>query len=86
MRKCSCNEVVSHSTVKRLCKDINDNLFSPLQAPRSGRPSMSRTNENSEKISDLIQKNPRLSTRQIDEEINLNKEYVRQILRPQKSV
>lgn len=69
-----------YSTIKRWCKDISDNNFSVQDAQKTGRPSSSNTKDNITKISNLIEGNPRLSTRQLAEEIDLNKETVRQIL------
>lgn len=47
---------------------------------REGRPSTSKTDENVEKITEIIRKDRRLSVRMLAEMVNINRETVRQIL------
>jgi hypothetical protein len=50
---------------------------------RSGRPSTSKTEENVEKIGEIVWKDQCLSIRMITEMVNMDKETVRQILHDQ---
>ena len=54
--------------------------FQKEDEPRSGRPSSSRTDENVDRIRDLVRSDRRLTVRMIGEELNLTHTTVHQIL------
>jgi len=47
---------------------------------RSGRPATSRTEENIAKVSQILRENRQLTVRSIAEQVNINRETVREIL------
>ena len=52
-----------------------------LKDDRPGRPRTAVTDDNIEKVRDVIRKDRRLGVRAVDEEVNLDRESVRRILR-----
>lgn len=73
--------VPGNSTVYLWLKDFNDGKTTLLDAPRSGRPCSSSTDANVNAIRDLIELDPKQSTRCIGEQISVDKETARHILR-----
>ena len=49
--------------------------------PRSGQPKTQRTDANVDRVRTLVRSDPRLGVRVIAEELNMNKETVRQIVK-----
>jgi len=62
---------------ERLCNGCE----SAEEEERSGRPSTSKTQENIERVSEMIQSNRRLTIREISEDLNISYGFVQNILR-----
>lgn len=68
-------------TVQRWMKDFNEGTRTNLDdAPRSGRPRSTRTEELSNQVADLIKDDPHLSSRDIAELLNCNQSTILRIL------
>lgn len=68
------------STVKKWCKTIDEGDFALTDAPRSGRPCTTRTADNRVQVENLIIEYPRLSTRQISLQLDLNRQTIWEML------
>ncbi|XP_058810647.1 protein GVQW3-like [Phymastichus coffea] len=74
------NECLSRPRVFEWFKRFQDGREGVEDDSRSGRPSTSKTDENIEKVGNLVRSDRRLSIRAIAESIGIDKECVRQIL------
>lgn len=76
------NDFPSYSTVRLWCRDFkNGTRTNASDNPRSGRPRSSRTSENIEAVRQLIETNPRNSTRSLSSVLDMNKSTVLTILK-----
>ena len=76
------NDFPSYSTVRLWCRDFkNGTRSNASDNPRSGRLRSSRTSENIEAVRQLIETNPRNSTRSLSSAIDMNKSTVLIILK-----
>lgn len=74
------NECLSRARVLEWFKRFQDGREDVQDDSRPGRPSTSKTDDNIEKIGNLIRSDRRLSIRAIAETVRIDKESVRQIL------
>lgn len=74
------NECLSRARVFEWFKRFQDGREDVEDDARPGRPSTSKTDENIEKIGNLIRSDRRLTVRAIAETVGIDKECVRQIL------
>lgn len=74
------DSVLSRAQVFRWFKAFSEGRESIEDEPRTGRPSSSRTDENVDRIRDLVRSDRRLTVRMIGEELNLSHTTVHQIL------
>ncbi|XP_021560347.1 protein GVQW3 isoform X2 [Neomonachus schauinslandi] len=75
------NEVMSRARVFDWHKRFKEGREDVRDDARSGRPVTHRTDENIQKVKDLVCSNRRLTVRMMAEELNLDKETVRLILK-----
>ncbi|XP_072650806.1 protein GVQW3 [Canis lupus baileyi] len=75
------DEVMSRARVFDWHKRFKEGREDVRDDARSGRPVTHRTDENIQKVKDLVCSNRRLTVRMIAEELNLDKETVRLILK-----
>ncbi|XP_036114141.1 protein GVQW3 [Molossus molossus] len=75
------NEVMSRARVFDWHKRFKEGREDVRDDARSGRPVTHRTDENIQKVKDLVCSNRQLTVRMMAEELNLNKETVRLILK-----
>ena len=61
-------------------KRFSEGRESVTEEERSGRPSTSRTEENTAKFRKILRQNRRLTVRSIAEQVNIDRETVRKIL------
>jgi transposase len=73
------DNVMSRARVSEWHKRFMEDREEVEDDERPGRPSTSKTEENVEKISEIVRKDRRLSIRMISEMVNMDKETVRQI-------
>jgi len=71
---------VTMKTVYKRFKRFRNGCESAEDEERSGRPSTSKTQENVERISEIIQSNRRLTIREISEDLNISYGSVQNIL------
>jgi hypothetical protein len=74
------DNVMSHMQVFEWHKWFMEGRQEVKGDERLGPPSTSKTEENVEKISEIVQKDRRLSIQMIAEMVNMDKETVRQVL------
>ncbi|GFV53818.1 protein GVQW3 [Trichonephila clavipes] len=74
------DSVLSRAQVFRWFKAFSEVRESIEDAPRSGRPSVSKTAENVVRVRNLVRSDCRLTVKMIGEELNLNHTTVHQIL------
>jgi len=67
-------------------KRFSEGRESVTEKGRSGRPAISRTEENIAKIHEIVRKNRRLTVRSIAEQANIDRERVRKILTEEEGV
>ena len=81
LKESRLENVPADSTVFGWIKAMKDGSMTSLHdAPRPGRPSSSATTSNIGALEQLITENPKQSTRNLAEQLSLNKETVRTIL------
>ena len=69
-------------TIQRWMKDFNDGTRMELgDAPRSGRPRATRTDEFAQQIASLINEDPHLSSRDLSDLLDCNQSSVARVLR-----
>jgi len=61
-------------------KRFSEERESVTDEERSGCPATNRTEENIEKVCQIVSENHRLTVRSIEEQMNINRETVRKIL------
>ncbi|EFN86740.1 Putative uncharacterized protein FLJ37770, partial [Harpegnathos saltator] len=71
------NECLSRTRVFEWCKRFQDGREDVEDDSRPGRPSTSKTDENIEKVGNLIRSDRRLTIRAIAETVEIDKECVR---------
>jgi len=71
---------VTMKTVYRWFERFRNGCESVEDEERSGRPSTSKTQENFERVSEMIRSNRRLSIREISEDLNISYGSVQNIL------
>lgn len=74
------DDSMSDSNIKVWYKRFKDGRESVNSEPRSGRPSTSRTHENVERVRLAIHENRRLTVRELEEDLNISKSSVSEIL------
>lgn len=74
------DDALSRAQVFRWFKAFSDGRESVADDPRSGRPLTSKSDDNVERIRDLVRYDRRLTVRMIAEQLNLNHTTVHQIL------
>lgn len=74
------DSVLSRAQVFRWFKAFSEGKESMEDEPRSGRPSTARTDENVDRIRELVRSDRRLTIRMIGEQLNLSHTTVRQVL------
>jgi len=67
-------------------KRFSEGRESVTEKGRSGRPAISRTEENIAKIHEIVRKNRRLTVRSIAEQANIDRQRVRKILTEEEGV
>lgn len=75
------SECLSRTRVFEWFKRFQDGRQDVEDDSRPGRPSTSKTDDNVEKVANLIRSDRRLSIRAVAESVGIDKECVRQILR-----
>jgi len=68
------------TAVYKWVKRFSEGRESVTDEERSGRPATSRTEENIAKVRQILHENPRLNFRSIAEQVNIDRETVRNIL------
>jgi len=74
------DQTLSHSCVSWLYGRFRDGWEDLEDDPRSGRPTECRSDDNVEKISQLLLQNCHLSLRMLADEVNIGKDTVRKIV------
>ena len=80
IRKVYGDDSMSDTQIKEWFKRFKDGRVSVDSDPRSGRPSTSRTVENVERVQDAINKNCRLTVRELEEDLAIPKTTITKIL------
>jgi len=80
IRKVYGNDSMSNTQIKEWFKRFKDGRASVDSDPRSGRPSTSKTAENVERVRSAINKNRRLTVRELEEDLGIPKTIVSRIL------
>jgi len=68
------------TAVYKWVKRFSDGRESVTDEERSGRPATSRTEENIAKVRQIVRQNRRLTVRSTAEQVNIDRETVREIL------
>jgi len=74
------DNAMKETAVCKWVKRFSEGRESVTDEERSGRPATSRTEENSEKLRQIVRENRRLTVRSIAEQVNIDRETVRKIL------
>jgi len=74
------DNAIKKTAVYKWVKRFSDRRESVTGEERSGRPATSRTEENIEKVRQIVSENRRLTVRSIAEQVNIDRETVRKIL------
>lgn len=80
IRKVYGNDSMSDTQIKEWFRRFKDGRASVDSDPRSGRPSTSKTAENVERVRSAINKNRRLTVRELEEDLGIPKTIVSRIL------
>jgi len=74
------DNAMKKTAVYKWVKRFSEGRESITEEERSGRPATSRTEENIEKVRQIVRENRRLTVRSIAEQVNINRETVRNTL------
>jgi hypothetical protein len=74
------DEVLSRSNVSKCFKLFQDGRDNLQEDPRSGRPSTSRNSDTIANVREMVTRDLRWPLRMMADELNINKEKIRQIL------
>ena len=74
------DSAIKKTAVYKWVKRFSEGRESVSDEERSGRPATSRTEENIAKVSQILRENRQLTVRSIAEQVNINRETVREIL------
>jgi transposase len=74
------DEALSHSSVFEWFKQFKDTREDLQDDPRRGHPSTSRNADTIANVREMVTRDRRLTLRMMSDELNINKEMIRQIL------
>jgi len=74
------DSAMKKTAVYKSVKRFSEGIKSVTEEERSGRPATSRTEENIAKVRQILRENRRLTVRSIAEQVNIDRETVRNIL------
>ena len=74
------DNAMKKTAVYKWVKSFSEGRGSVTDEERSGRPATSRTEENVAKIRQIVRENLRLTVRGVAEQVNIDRETVREIL------
>ena len=68
-------------TIQIWCKSIREGTFTPVKTPTPGRPRMKSSQANVRRVKDILEVNPRMSVREIVDNLSLSISTVHRILK-----
>ena len=72
---------VTLRTIQIWCKSIREGIFTPVKTPTPGRLRMTSSEANVRRVKDIIEVNPRMSAREIVNNLSLPRSTVHRILK-----
>ena len=72
---------VTLRTIQIWCKSIREGPFTPMKTPTRGRPRMTSSEANVRRVKDILEVNPRMSAREIEDNLSLPRSTVHRILK-----